>query len=59
LNLLRKLFGGDSEKPDPDAPVFELFVEDAKVAHLHDPKREEMCQRMQTAFSTMRRRGLR
>jgi len=42
MHWLPKLFGGDSEKPDPNAPVFELFVGDAKVAHLHDPKREEM-----------------
>jgi hypothetical protein len=39
---LRKLFGCDSEKPDPNAPVFELFVEDAKAALLYDPKWEEM-----------------
>lgn len=42
MNWLCKLIGGNSEKPDPHAPVFELFVENAKVAHLHDPKREEM-----------------
>ena len=40
--MLRILFGGDSETSDPDAPVFELFVGETKVAHLHDPKCEEM-----------------
>jgi hypothetical protein len=42
MGWLSKFFGGVSEKPDPNAPVFELFVGDTKVAHMHDPKREEM-----------------
>lgn len=29
-------------KPDSNAPVFELFVGDDRVAYMHEPKREEM-----------------